>query len=73
MWDFNNPKQSEATFKDLLEISPEHQTEILSQIARAQGLQGNFEEAHTTLNEGERLSKDERVTVRYLLRAWTNL
>ncbi len=67
LWNYQNAADTENKFRDLLIQEPSHYSEILTQIARAQGLQGKFTEAHTTLNESERLSKDERVTVRYLL------
>jgi tetratricopeptide (TPR) repeat protein len=59
--------KSEASFLGLLAREPKHQAEILTQIARTQGLQGKFAEAHATLNEAERLTKEARVKVRCLL------
>jgi tetratricopeptide (TPR) repeat protein len=67
LWNYN-PGESEKFFREILAADdPNTRAEILTQIARAQGLQGNFGEAHQTLDEVERLSKEERVRVRYLL------
>jgi tetratricopeptide (TPR) repeat protein len=66
-WNYNDPEASEKKFRELLILEPNHQAEILTQIARALGLQRKFTEAHTKLDEIERLSNDERVRVRYLL------
>jgi tetratricopeptide (TPR) repeat protein len=67
LWNYNDAAKSEAIFKDLLSNGMGDRAEILTQIARAQGLQGKFDEAHATLDEAEGLIKDERVRVRYLL------
>ena len=67
LWNYNDAAKSEALFKDLFSNEIGNQAEILTQIARAQGLQGKFDEAHKTLNEVERLEKDGRIQVRYLL------
>jgi tetratricopeptide (TPR) repeat protein len=66
-WDFQDPAKSETLFRELLLTHPEHQAEVLTQIARAQGLQGKFVEAHATLDTFKGLAHDERVQVRYLL------
>ena len=72
LWDYSNPEQSEVKFRTLLPQFKEDDAarlELLTQIARAQGLQGKFDEAHRTLNEVERLldEKASRAHVRYLL------
>lgn len=67
LWDYHDLAKSETLFRELLAKEPEHRAEILTQIARAQGLQGKFDEAHTTLDEVEHLPKDERIKVRCLL------
>jgi tetratricopeptide (TPR) repeat protein len=67
LWDYNDPSKSEVSFREFLSKEVAHQAEILTQTARAQGLQGKFDEAHATLDEVEHLPKDERVKVRYLL------
>lgn len=56
MWDYSQPEQTEQQFRSLLEQArssedPEYLPQLLTQIARAQGLQGNFEAAHQTLDE----------------------
>jgi Flp pilus assembly protein TadD len=66
-WNYYDLTKSEESFRALLTREPEHQAEILTQIARAQGLQGKFDEAHTTLDEAEGLTRDERIKVRCLL------
>lgn len=67
LWDYHDLAKSETSFRELLAKEPEHRAEILTQIARAQGLQGEFDKAHTTLDEVEHLPTDERIKVRYLL------
>jgi tetratricopeptide (TPR) repeat protein len=69
LWNYNQPAESEKKFKDLLAKvdNGNARAEVLTQIARAQGLQRNFDQAHQTLDEVESLAKDERVKVRYLL------
>ena len=72
LWDYSRPEQSEAKFRELIlsmrEADPTF-LELLTQIARAQGLQGKYEKAHQTLNQVERRLGDSasRVKVRYLL------
>src|SRR5262245_58390132 len=73
-WDFSDPAGSEAKFRTVLpdfEMSdnPALTAELLTQIARAQGLQRNFDEAHKTLNDVETMltSEGARARVRYLL------
>jgi tetratricopeptide (TPR) repeat protein len=66
-WNYNDVVKSEAIFKDLLSSKMGDRAEILTQIARAQGLQRKLDEAQATLDEAEGLIKDERVNVRYLL------
>jgi tetratricopeptide (TPR) repeat protein len=67
LWDYYNPEKSENSFRALLAKDPEYRAEILTQIARAQSLQGKFDEAHATLDEAEHLTKDARIKVRCLL------
>jgi tetratricopeptide (TPR) repeat protein len=71
-WDFGHPAASEATFRSELEKLPPDssaQIELMTQIARAQGLQRRFGEAHVTLDqvEGKLPGRPPRVSVRYLL------
>src|SRR5688572_17695648 len=70
LWDYSAPDKTEAKFREILsEFSGKDQLEVLTQIARAQGLQGKFDDAHQTLDEVEKhLNEDpSRVHVRYLL------
>ncbi len=71
-WDFDRPAESEARFRAELSALPPGsaaQLELLTQLARAQGLQRKFDAAQVTLNGVERALRGspERVTVRYLL------
>jgi tetratricopeptide (TPR) repeat protein len=72
LWDYSRPDQSEARFREILLQIPEEDPaflELLTQIARAQGLQHKFERAHQTLDQVERrLGKvPSRPYARYLL------
>jgi len=74
LWDYDHPAQTEAAFRALL---PQAQAsgnrsdtiELLTQIARAQGLRRDFTAAHQTLDQAQALLTAElsRATVRYLL------
>jgi tetratricopeptide (TPR) repeat protein len=74
LWDYDDPSGTEQRFADLL---PRAQTsgdaayylELMTQLARTQGLQRQFDSAHSTLDYVEKLLEDQpqRVTVRYLL------
>lgn len=72
LWDYSHPHQTELRFREVLiqipEDDPAH-LELLTQIARAQGLQKKFDRAHQTLDQVERrLSKfSSRARVRFLL------
>jgi tetratricopeptide (TPR) repeat protein len=74
LWDYNDPAASEAKFRALIprveaDGNPSHLGELLSQMARAQGLQGNFTGAHTTLDHVEALLPEVglHTRIRYLL------
>lgn len=72
LWDYSNPAATETKFLEILPLFPEDdpaRLELLTQIARTQGLQRKFNDAHSTLDEVERqLSIDSsRARVRYLL------
>ena len=71
-WDFDRPADSEARFRRALSTMSEGSAarlELLTQIARAEGLQREFAAAHATLDAVERglTGAPDRVTVRYLL------
>ncbi len=72
LWDYSHPDQTETKFLELLPQFPEEdpaRLELLTQIARAQGLQRKFDEAHKTLDrvEGQLSVDSSRARVRYLL------
>lgn len=72
LWDYGNPVQTEEKFRELLSQFPQGEParlELLTQIARAQGLQKKFGEAHATLDEVEWNLRGElsRPRIRYLL------
>jgi tetratricopeptide (TPR) repeat protein len=91
LWDYGQPRATEQAFRNLLDLvdpldplsvagEPDRVAylfELLTQIARAQGLQGRFEEAHRTLDEVESAlaNAQPRVHLRYLLergRVWNS-
>jgi tetratricopeptide (TPR) repeat protein len=76
LWTYDQPAHSEAKFREVLEkagasMPPGRRLELLTQIARAEGLQGRFAGADATLDGVERALKDgcddATVRVRYLL------
>jgi tetratricopeptide (TPR) repeat protein len=72
LWDYDEPAATEQRFRQLLAQIPAGTPayfELLTQIARAQGLQRNFDAAHRTLDTVERALANggERVQIRYLL------
>ena len=72
LWDYDHPDQTEAKFREALtQLSPDTpiRFELLTQIARTQGLQGKFEDANKTLDEIDKNLEpvDSRARVRYLL------
>lgn len=72
LWDYSRPADTEARFRALLTSAaadPATRSEIRTQIARAQGLQRCFEEAHATLDSAEPPpdSSGNRARIRCLL------
>lgn len=71
LWNYDDPAGTEAKFRELLPtLSDADATlQLKTQIARAQGLQRQFEAAHKTLDEVERslTNASPTVQVRYLL------
>ena len=64
LWNFDDPAGTETRFRELLPKAREsshegYEAELLTQIARAQGLQQKFAEAHATLDEVDVLLKPE--------------
>ncbi len=71
-WDYAHPDQTETRFREILLQIPEDDPallELLTQIARAQGLQHKFDKAHQTLDQVKRRlgGVASRPEVRYLL------
>src|SRR5690349_11523532 len=72
LWDFDHPDQTEQRFRLLV---PELQNneplllEVITQIARTEGLQRRYDDAHRTLDDVERRLAPslDRARVRYLL------
>lgn len=72
LWDYNQPAATEARFREVLpqvSADPPCHAELLTQIARTQGLQRRFDEAHATLDEVQALltATTARARIRYLL------
>jgi len=74
LWDYDHPGAAEKRFRDLLSAALDSRdlpylTQLLSQIARAEGLQRKFDAAHKTLDRVQKgLDKtDDKTRVRYLL------
>lgn len=72
LWDFDKPAETEAKFRALLPNAhtqgADYRLELLTQIARAQGLQRKFEEALATLSQVDAAhSSAARVQIRSLL------
>jgi tetratricopeptide (TPR) repeat protein len=74
MWDYNDPAATEAVFKSIIPQAVEsgdanYYAELLTQVARAQGLQGKFDEAHATLDSAYAAIENEKSVgmARYLL------
>ncbi len=70
LWDYSAPDKTEAKFRELLPQFKENKSarlELLTQIARTQGLQRKFDETHQTLDEVEKQLDEtpSRVKVRY--------
>jgi tetratricopeptide (TPR) repeat protein len=74
LWNYDDPEASEISFRRLIpdeseSVDTAFLAELLTQIARAQGLQMKFEEAHKTLDQAESLLEVRmtRARIRYLL------
>ncbi|MEP7134599.1 MAG: tetratricopeptide repeat protein [Chloroflexota bacterium] len=72
LWDYSDPHQTETRFREVLLQVPENNPaylELLTQIARAQGLQHKFDKAHQTLDQVERRLGNyaSRAKIRYHL------
>ncbi|MDQ3855128.1 MAG: tetratricopeptide repeat protein [Chloroflexota bacterium] len=74
LWDYNDPEESERRFRELMPLARRNGDEtyvavLLTQVARAQGLQRRFGEAHATLDQVAGMSATETgvSNIRYLL------
>jgi hypothetical protein len=72
LWDFGDPAASEERFRALLDRladDAEAVAIVRTQVARAQGLQRRFDDAHQTLDEVESApaARGARVSVRLSL------
>jgi tetratricopeptide (TPR) repeat protein len=74
LWDYDKPVETEMKFRELLPAAQassdkSYHAQLLTQIARAAGLQRKFDEAHELLNEAEKLLTGdlERARIRILL------
>ncbi|MFC1849816.1 tetratricopeptide repeat protein [candidate division CSSED10-310 bacterium] len=74
LWNYQHPDKTEAKFRELLPIAEKagdisYHIQLLTQIARTQGLQQKFDEAHQTLDEAEKMVNDQYPLgkIRYLL------
>jgi tetratricopeptide (TPR) repeat protein len=74
LWDYDHPGSTERRFRELLPVALDsldlpYLSQLLTQIARAEGLQRKFQDAHKTLDRVQKaLDKtDDKTRVRYLL------
>ena len=61
LWDYQDPARTEARMRELVPQATRagdraYLASLLTQIARAQGLQSNFESGHATLNQAESMA-----------------
>jgi tetratricopeptide (TPR) repeat protein len=72
LWDYDHPDSTERAFRALLPDAeragdPDYLAQLLTQIARTEGLQMKFEEAHATLDRAEALLTDATKVARVRL------
>jgi tetratricopeptide (TPR) repeat protein len=74
LWDYAHPDLSERRFRELLPVAVDsldmsYLAQLLTQVARAEGLQRKFQDANRTLDRVERAlpRTDGRTLIRYLL------
>src|SRR4051794_37050339 len=74
LWNYSKPDETEMKFRAILPQAQaakdqSYLAQLLTQIARAQGLQKKFNDAHATLDEVEKMLTDDLklARVRYLL------
>jgi tetratricopeptide (TPR) repeat protein len=64
MWDYGDPAATETNFRELLPAAEKsgdisYHAQLLTQIARAQGLQDKFDEAVKTLDDASFITRDD--------------
>jgi len=62
LWDYDKPKATELRFRELVPLTEKsgnksYYAELLTQLARTQSLQRNFDAAHEILNDAEQIIK----------------
>ena len=74
LWDYDHPEEPERKFRELLPAATasknaSYYAQLLSQIARTEGLQRKFDETHGPLDRVEKLlaESDNKTKIRYLL------
>jgi tetratricopeptide (TPR) repeat protein len=74
LWNYQDPGETEKRFREILPAAEKsgdasYLGQLLTQIARTQGLQGKFDEAHATLDQVQKMLTPELrvVQIRYLL------
>ena len=74
LWDYNKPGETEKKFRKLIPEAEKLKDkskylELLTQIARTEGLQRRFEDAHKTLDKAMKMILPEHITprIRYML------
>jgi tetratricopeptide (TPR) repeat protein len=74
LWDYSHPEVSERRFRELLpaaldSLDISYLSQLLTQIARSEGLQRKFQNAHQTLDRVDKAlpKADGRTLIRYLL------
>lgn len=72
LWNFNDPAASEAAFRAVIPQARQagdasYEAQLLTQLARAQGLQGRFDDAHRTLDEAAALITPDMTAARMRL------
>ena len=75
LWDYDNPEATAIKFRDLLPLAEKsvdktYYAELLTQLARTQSLQRNFEESHRILDTASHVMDGQNMPIaeiRYLL------
>ncbi len=74
MWDYQHPDSTEIVFTEMLKgmkgssessYDAEYHAELLTQIARTQGLQAKFIQAHATLDSVKSMLNENMITGGY--------